>query len=74
MGTKQLRISDREQIRNKAASFLGKKINIVLLDNTAVFGQLKEVNGNEILLQNMRMKNVKYPFNSIVELYIDSTA
>ncbi|HEX6892985.1 MAG TPA: hypothetical protein VF141_19885 [Chryseolinea sp.] len=74
MGTKQLRISDREQIRNKAASFLGKKINIVLLDNTAVFGQLKEVNSNEILLLNMRMKKAKYPFSSIAELYIDSTA
>jgi hypothetical protein len=72
MSTKQLRISDAEQIKSKAASFLGKKINIVLLDNTAVFGQLKEVNSNEILLLNMRMKKVKYPFSSIAELYVDS--
>ena len=72
MSTKQLRISDREQIKSKAATFLGKKINIVLLDNTVVFGQLKEVSGTEILLLNMRMKKVKYPFSSIAELYIDS--
>jgi hypothetical protein len=72
MSTKQLRISDREQIKSKAASFLGKKINIVLLDNTAVFGEIKEVNSNEILLLNMRMKKVKYPFSSIAELYVDS--
>ena len=74
MSTKQLRISDREQIKSKAASFLGKKINIVLLDNTAVFGQLQEVNSNEIHLLNMRMKKVKYPFSSIAELYVDSIA
>ena len=74
MGTKQLRISDPEQIKTKAATFLGKKINIVLLDNTVVFGELKEVSGNEILLLNMRMKKVKYPFSSIAELYIDSFA
>jgi len=74
LSTKQLRISDPEQIKSRAASFLGKKINIVLSDNTVVFGQLKEVNSNEILLLNMRMKKAKYPFSSIAELYIDSVA
>lgn len=72
MSTRQLRIGDPEQIKSKASSFLGKKINIVLLDNTAVFGKLTEVNADEILLVNMRMKKVKYPFSSIAELYIDS--
>lgn len=72
VSTKQLRISDPEQIKSKASSFLGKKINIVLLDNTAVFGKLAEVSSNEIVMVNMRMKKVKYPFSSIAELYIDS--
>jgi len=72
VSTKQLRISDPEQIRSKASSFLGKKINIVLTDNTAVFGKLTEVSGNEILLVNMIMKKVKYPFSSISEFYVDS--
>jgi hypothetical protein len=74
MGTKQLRISDPEQIKIKAGTFLGKKINIVLLDNTVVFGKLKEVSSDDILLLNMRMKKVKYPFSSIAELYVDSLA
>jgi hypothetical protein len=74
MGTKQLRISDPEQIKIKAGTFLGKKINIVLMDNTVVFGKLKKVSSDDILLLNMRMKNVKYPFSSISELYIDSLA
>ena len=72
MSTKQLRISDPEQIRTKLKALLGKKINIVLVDNTAVFGELKEVNSNEILLENMRMKKIKYPLSSIAELYVDS--
>ena len=72
MSTKQLRISDQEQIKSKAPAFLGKKINIVLLDSTAVFGKLIEVSSQEILLENMRMKKAKYPYRSIAELYIDS--
>ena len=72
MSTRQLRISDPQQIKIKASSFLGKKINIVLLDNTAVFGKLTDVSTNDIHLVNMRMKKVKYPFSSIAELYIDS--
>jgi len=74
MGTKQLRINDPEQIRSRVGIFLGKKINIVLQDNTVVFGELKSVNGTEIQLRNMRLKVVKYPFSEIAEIYIDSNA
>ena len=72
MSTKQLRISDSEQIKSKAPNFLGKKINIVLMDNTAVFGKLAQVSDKEIILVNMRLKKVNYPFSSIAELYVDS--
>lgn len=54
--------------------FLGKKINIVLTDNTVMFGQLKKVNDIEIVLQNMRLKNVKYSFHTITEVYLDMKA
>jgi len=40
MSTKQLRLSDAAQIRKRVAEFLGKKINIVLTDNTAMFANL----------------------------------
>ena len=72
MSTKQLRINDPEQIRTKVSTLLGKKINIVLMDNTVVFGQLKEVTSDEVILSNMRMKKVKYPLSSIAELYVDT--
>jgi len=74
MGTKQLRINDPEQIRSRVSIFIGKKINIVLQDNTVVFGELKRVNSTEIQLRNMRLKVVKYPFSEIAEIYIDSNA
>jgi hypothetical protein len=52
--------------------FIGKKINIVLSDSTAMFGVLKKVSDAEIVLMNMRMENVKYPFTSITEIYLDT--
>ena len=74
MRTKQLRISDSQQIKSKASTFLGKKINIVLMDDTAVFGKVTEVGDTGIELVNMRLKKVKYPFSSIAEVYIDSNS
>ena len=71
MRTKQLRLSDSVQIRQRINEFLGKKINIVLIDRTVMFGELRKVNGDHIVLRNMRLENVTYPFQSIVELYLD---
>ena len=51
--------------------FLGKKINIVLVDRTVMFGELKKVNHSDIVLRNMRLENVTYPFKNIVEVYLD---
>jgi len=72
MGTRQLRLSGKDQIQRSIRNFLGKKINIVLLDNTVMFGELKEVNGSEILLLNMRQKKISYPFLKIAEVYMDT--
>jgi hypothetical protein len=72
MRTKQLRLSDPVQIRQRINEFLGKKINIVLIDRTVMFGELKKINGDHIVLRNMRLENVTYPFQSIVELYLDT--
>jgi hypothetical protein len=52
--------------------FVGKKINIVLSDRTVMFGVLKKVNESEIVLTNMRLENVKYPIQNIVEVYYDT--
>ena len=71
MGTRQTRISDPLQIHEQIRAFAGKKINIVLTDNTAMVGVLVQVKDTEITLQNMRLKNITYPLNTIAELYFD---
>lgn len=72
MGTRQLRLSDPTQIRSRISNFLGKKINIVMMDNTVMFGVLKEVKSSEIILLNMRLKKISYPFAEIAEVYLDT--
>lgn len=72
MGTRQTRISDPAQIRERIRAFAGKKINIVLTDNTAMVGVLVQVRENEITLQNMRLKNITYSLNTIAEIYFDT--
>ena len=72
MRTRQLRLNDRDQIRRRMPEFLGKKINIVLTDRTVMFGELEKVNESEIILRNMRMENMRYPFKNIVEIYLDA--
>lgn len=72
MRTKQLRLNDSNQIRQRMSEFLGKKINIVLADRTVMFGELKKVNEHGIILRNMRLEDVKFLFQSIVEVYLDT--
>jgi len=72
MSTKQLRLNDAHQIRSRIGEFLGKKINLVLVDNTVMFGVLKNVNAAGITLMNMRLKKIKYTFDSIAEIYLDT--
>jgi ribosome maturation factor RimP len=72
MRTKQLRLNDSDQIRRRMAEFIGKKINIVLSDRTVMFGELTKANDDAIVLKNMRLENVTYPFQSIVEVYLDT--
>lgn len=72
MRTKQLRLIDSEQIRSRMKEFIGKKINIVLTDRTVMFGELKQANDNSIVLRNMRLENMTYPIQSIVEIFLDT--
>lgn len=74
MSTRQLRLNGPDQIRQNIKRLLGKKINIVLTDDTVVFGELKEANALEVQLLNMRLKKVSYPFAKITEIYFDTNA
>ena len=72
MGTKQVRISDPDQIRKRIQEFVGKTINIVLTNGMIMTGKLTTTRQTEVVLQNMRHKNTPYSFSSIAEIYFDS--
>lgn len=72
MSTKQVRLSDPGQISNRISEFVGKKINIVLTDNTTQTGSLEAVKGSAIVLRNMRQKKFVYLLANISEIYSDT--
>jgi hypothetical protein len=74
MSTRQLRISDAQQIRQQIGRFVGKKMNIVLRDGTATVGVLKSVSDHDVELLNMARKSQRHPLSTITEIYIDSLA
>ena len=74
MSTRQLRLSDADQIQKNISSLVGKNINIVLTDDTVFFGELKKVNTTEIQLINTRLKKMSYSFDRIAEVYLDTNA
>jgi hypothetical protein len=70
-GTRQTRISNPSILREKIIGLVGKKISVVLHDNTVAVGQLAVVNANGIDLINMRLKKMPYSFDQIAEIYCD---
>ena len=72
MSTKQQRLSDATQIKNRLGELVGKKINLVLRNNTTQTGLLERVLDGRIMLQNMRLKSLEYPLDQITEVYFDS--
>jgi hypothetical protein len=72
MGTKQQRLSDVTQIKNRLGELVGKKINLVLRNNTTQTGLLESMLDGRIVLRNMRLKSVEYPLDQITEVYFDS--
>lgn len=69
--TRQIRLNDPKQIRDKVREFVGRKINVVLTDNRVIIGELKDVNAEGINLLNMRLKPMRYNFDKIAEVYFD---
>jgi ferredoxin-fold anticodon binding domain-containing protein len=72
VSNRQIRLNDQGLIRISLKTLLGKTINIVRQDNMVFNGVLKKVLENEIVLSNMRRKNMTFAFDTISELYIDS--
>ena len=50
----------------------GKKINIVLNDSRVIFGEVKEVKPEGVVIENMRLKKALFPFDQVSEIYFDT--
>lgn len=71
MQKRLLRLSTQTQIRERVAGFIGKKINIVLNDNTVMLAKLVKFSGPELWVQNMRGQELSVAFADIYEIIID---
>jgi len=74
MGIRQVRITDTTQLKARSPEWMGKRVHVILRDNTAMLGTLLQVNDHHIVLRNMRQKKMSYPLSAISELYFDAIA
>ena len=72
MSTRQLRLQDRQKIVQKLASCEGRKIQIVLNDQTVIFATVQKVEDEKIVVSNMRLKKLTIPVKNINEVYLDT--
>jgi hypothetical protein len=73
MRTKQIRISGTHHVREKAKSFVGKNINIVLSKNVTIFGKLLASHDDHLVVENTRLKKQSIALQEINEFYFDAT-
>lgn len=74
MGIKQLRLSDHQTIQKRIGEFVGKPINVVLKNSLVMMGTLVGSDSQSIVLENMRLKKIRYSLESIDEIYFDTKA
>jgi hypothetical protein len=67
-----LRLNSLDEIRKRSSEFTGKKINIVLNDNTVILGVMQGIDPSSMQVINMRLKKVRIPLNKINEIYYDT--
>jgi hypothetical protein len=70
--TRQLRLSEATQIRQKLTDSVGKMMHIVLRDSRVIIGSVHKTDASGITLLNMRRKNMKIDFSQISEIYFDT--
>ena len=71
MQKRLLRLGTQTQIRQRAPEFVGKKINIVLNNNTVILVELLKFSETELFTQNMRRQKLTVAISDIYEIIID---
>ncbi len=74
MGTKQLRLPNVTQLRERISEFQGKDITIVLHDGNVFLGKLNSITESDITVLNMRRKKISLSLSKINEFYFDTKA
>lgn len=70
--SRQLRLNDISVIKDRIQEFAGKKISLVLTDDRVSTGTLVDIEGEYIVLLNMRNKKMHFGYSQIAELYFDT--
>jgi ribosome maturation factor RimP len=71
MSIRQIRLNEISKIKAGITRYIGRRINIVLENKTSLYGELKEVNSEGIIVENRRLKKIKILFNELNEVYFD---
>jgi hypothetical protein len=71
MSIRQRRLNTAEKIKEEVKNLQGKKITLVLANNTSVFGELAKAESDGLVMINGRLKKNHFPFPTIKELYFD---
>jgi len=54
--------------------FSGRQISLVLTDNTVIFGALKKIETDRVIITNMRRREMPIRLVRIAEIYTDIDA
>lgn len=71
MSKKQIRISGADEVKKRLPTLANQRVNLVLRDNTVVFGVLREIGSDHVIMRNMRNKKMRLPVDAIVDAYTD---
>lgn len=67
-------MSDSMEIGKRLNEFLNCEINLVLKDNTVIYGTLQKAGNGTVTIINMRRRRITLTTDSISELYTDLDA
>jgi hypothetical protein len=72
MSTRQRRVHDRSRIAESLAASAGRKIQIVLNNQTVFLAKVVRFDGGKLTAINMRLKTIVIPVDEIDEIYLDT--
>jgi ribosome maturation factor RimP len=70
-GIRQIRLNDPQTIKLRMKDFLGKNVNLVFHDRKSITGNVQTIDASGVEVLNMRLKRMRFPFDTIAEVYVD---